>query len=82
MIITADHGNDPTFRGTDHTRERVPLLVIGSGEPHDLGIRESFSDVEPPSPRGSESKKAGYRAGTSCREPEIRPPARMARRRR
>jgi len=45
MIITADHGNDPTFRGTDHTRERVPLLVIGSGEPHDLGIREGFSDV-------------------------------------
>jgi phosphopentomutase len=45
MIITADHGNDPTFRGTDHTRERVPLLVIGSGGPHDLGIRESFSDV-------------------------------------
>jgi phosphopentomutase len=45
MIITADHGNDPTFRGTDHTRERVPLLVIGSGEPRDLGIREGFSDV-------------------------------------
>jgi phosphopentomutase len=45
MIITADHGNDPTFRGTDHTRERVPLLVIGSGEAHDLGIRESFSDI-------------------------------------
>jgi len=45
MIITADHGNDPTFRGTDHTRERVPLLVVGGGEPHDLGIRESFSDV-------------------------------------
>jgi phosphopentomutase len=45
MIITADHGNDPTFKGTDHTRERVPLLVIGSGGPHDLGIRESFSDV-------------------------------------
>jgi phosphopentomutase len=45
MIITADHGNDPTFRGTDHTRERVPLLVIGGGDPRDLGIRESFSDV-------------------------------------
>jgi phosphopentomutase len=45
MIITADHGNDPTFRGTDHTRERVPLLVMGSGDPRDLGIRESFSDV-------------------------------------
>ena len=45
LIITADHGNDPTFRGTDHTRERVPLLVVGGDEPHDLGIRESFSDV-------------------------------------
>ncbi|MBD0252923.1 MAG: phosphopentomutase, partial [Rubrobacter sp.] len=44
MIITADHGNDPTFRGTDHTRERVPLLALGGG-PHDLGVREGFSDV-------------------------------------
>ncbi len=45
LIITADHGNDPTFRGTDHTRERVPLLVVGAGEPHDLGVRTGFSDV-------------------------------------
>src|ERR671921_835582 len=45
MIITADHGNDPTFKGTDHTRERVPLLVAGEGEPRDLGIRSSFADV-------------------------------------
>jgi phosphopentomutase len=44
MVITADHGNDPTFEGTDHTRERVPLLVVGS-EPLDLGVREGFSDV-------------------------------------
>jgi phosphopentomutase len=44
MVITADHGNDPTFRGTDHTRERVPLLVVGS-EPSELGVREGFSDV-------------------------------------
>ncbi len=44
LIITADHGNDPTFKGTDHTRERVPLLVVGS-EPGDLGVREGFSDV-------------------------------------
>jgi phosphopentomutase len=44
LIITADHGNDPTFKGTDHTRERVPLLAAGTG-PHDLGIREGFSDV-------------------------------------
>ena len=45
LIITADHGNDPTFRGTDHTRERVPLLVVGGGEPRDLGVREGFYDV-------------------------------------
>ncbi|CAN5715174.1 phosphopentomutase [soil metagenome] len=45
LIITADHGNDPTFRGTDHTRERVPLLVVMGGEPRDLGVREGFSDV-------------------------------------
>ena len=45
LIITADHGNDPTFRGTDHTRERVPLLVVGGGEPRDLGVREAFSGV-------------------------------------
>ena len=44
MIITADHGNDPTFRGTDHTRERVPLLIVGIG-PRDLGVSEGFSDV-------------------------------------
>jgi phosphopentomutase len=44
VIITADHGNDPTFRGTDHTRERVPLLVAGIG-PRDLGVSEGFSDV-------------------------------------
>jgi phosphopentomutase len=45
LIITADHGNDPTFRGTDHTRERVPLLVSGGGDPRDLGIRQGFSDL-------------------------------------
>jgi phosphopentomutase len=45
LIITADHGNDPTFRGTDHTRERVPLLAVGGDEPKDLGVREAFSDV-------------------------------------
>src|SRR5215207_3272342 len=44
MIITADHGNDPTFRGTDHTRERVPLLIVGIG-PRELGVSEGFSDV-------------------------------------
>jgi phosphopentomutase len=48
LIITADHGNDPTFKGTDHTRERVPLLAVEGGassEPRHLGVREGFSDV-------------------------------------
>ena len=31
LIVTADHGNDPTWAGTDHTRERVPVLVNGAG---------------------------------------------------
>jgi phosphopentomutase len=45
VIITADHGNDPTFRGTDHTREEVPLLVPHHGESRDLGTRETFADI-------------------------------------
>ena len=45
VIITADHGNDPTFRGTDHTREQVPLFVLYRGQSRDLGPRETFADV-------------------------------------
>jgi phosphopentomutase len=45
VIITADHGNDPTFRGTDHTREEVPLFVLQGGESHHLGTRSTFADV-------------------------------------
>jgi phosphopentomutase len=47
MIITADHGNDPTYPGTDHTREYAPLLVYGkSARPGvNLGTRGSLSDI-------------------------------------
>jgi phosphopentomutase len=45
LIITADHGNDPTFRGTDHTREQVPLLVKFDGHVQSLGARSTFADV-------------------------------------
>lgn len=46
LILTADHGNDPTFKGTDHTREYVPLLVYHPGEPAEcLGIRRGFYDI-------------------------------------
>ena len=45
-VITADHGNDPTFRGTDHTREHVPILAFGPGlSPGPIGRRESLSDI-------------------------------------
>ncbi len=45
-IITADHGCDPTWSGTDHTRENVPVLAFGSGvAPGPLGLRESFADI-------------------------------------
>lgn len=47
MMITADHGNDPTFHGSDHTREYAPLLVYGkSSRPGvDLGTRASLADI-------------------------------------
>jgi len=45
LIITADHGNDPTTSSTDHSREYVPLLVYGGAPGEDLGIRGSFADV-------------------------------------
>lgn len=45
LIITADHGNDPTFKGTDHTRERVPILAAGDKNPRDIGVREGFYDI-------------------------------------
>lgn len=45
VIITADHGNDPTFGGTDHTREQVPLFVIHQRESRDLGTRSTYADV-------------------------------------
>ena len=45
LIITADHGNDPTFRGTDHTREEVPLIVRFGDVAEDLGCRTTFADV-------------------------------------
>jgi phosphopentomutase len=47
LIVTADHGNDPTTPSTDHSREYVPLLVTGSGvrAGTDLGERQTFADL-------------------------------------
>lgn len=48
LIITADHGNDPTTVSTDHSREYVPILIYGPGIKSDqnIGIRESFTDLQ------------------------------------
>jgi phosphopentomutase len=48
LIITADHGNDPTYRGTDHTREYVPLLVYSprfADGGKELAVRKTFADI-------------------------------------
>ena len=47
LIFTADHGCDPTFRGTDHTREYVPLLVYHKGMKRliPLGTRSTYADI-------------------------------------
>lgn len=47
LMLTADHGNDPTMPGTDHTREYVPILAYGpaSAAGVDLGTRASFADI-------------------------------------
>lgn len=47
LVITADHGCDPTYTGSDHTREYVPLLLYGNGVPanQNLGTRAAFADI-------------------------------------
>jgi phosphopentomutase len=61
-VLTADHGNDPTWRGTDHTREHAPILAFGGGvPPGPIGARATLADIGatvarrlglPPTPRG------------------------------
>ncbi len=45
LLITADHGNDPTTASTDHSREYVPLLTLGGGRVGDLGTGASFAEI-------------------------------------
>ena len=47
LVLTADHGNDPTTAGTDHSREYVPILITGAQvrEGVNIGVRESFADL-------------------------------------
>ena len=48
LLITADHGNDPTYKGTDHTREYVPILAYSpsmANPGQSLGTRDTASDM-------------------------------------
>lgn len=46
LMLTADHGNDPTWAGTDHTREQIPIMAFGPDMlPGSLGHRKSFADI-------------------------------------
>lgn len=47
VIINSDHGCDPTFKGTDHTREFIPIMIYGKGlkQNVNLGIRSTFADI-------------------------------------
>jgi phosphopentomutase len=46
LVLTADHGCDPSWRGTDHTRERVPIIGTGPQlKPGSVGIRPSYADI-------------------------------------
>ena len=47
LMITADHGNDPTYKGTDHTRENVPLIVYSKSlhKPRHLGLLKSYAVI-------------------------------------
>lgn len=46
VLLTADHGNDPTWHGTDHTREHIPILGFGRGlAPRSIGRRTTFADI-------------------------------------
>lgn len=46
LVLTADHGCDPTWKGTDHTREHIPAIFYGqSVKPGSIGLRETFADI-------------------------------------
>jgi phosphopentomutase len=44
LVLTADHGNDPTWKGTEHTREQIPIMIYGAGV-GTVGDRKSFADI-------------------------------------
>lgn len=66
VLITGDHGNDPTFKGTDHTREHVPILMFQKGTlAKALGDRSSFADIGQTAIHALTGKSNSLKFGTS-----------------
>ena len=67
LIITADHGNDPTYKGTDHTREMVPVLIYNKKQhtPSRLEDLETFASI---GATIADNFKVNYKIGTSFLE--------------
>ena len=74
LVVTADHGNDPTTPGTDHSREYVPLLVTGGSVRGgvDLGVRPTFADLATDAGRGLRRRAAQPRHELPCRDHDVR----------
>ena len=65
VVIAADHGCDPTWKGTDHTREHIPIIMFGPGiKPVNLGGRKSFADIGQTIATHHGLPKLGH--GTAC----------------
>ena len=65
-LITADHGNDPTYRGFDHTREHVPILAFGGGAPAGpIGGRASLADIAETHRRKARPAEGAAREGVA-----------------
>ena len=70
LMITADHGNDPTYKGTDHTREKVPLLIYSPSIENGsyLEERSSFADIGASVLENFSLQKTSNMVGTSIKE--------------
>lgn len=70
LMVTADHGNDPIHHGTDHTREKVPLLAYSKSftNGHYIGERDSFADIGATILKNFSLKKAPNQIGVPIKE--------------
>ena len=70
LIITADHGNDPTWTGTDHTREKIPLIIYSKSIKNGgyLPERQSFADIGATILKNFEIEKPSHLLGEPIEE--------------